>query len=115
MVSFLQPFRKIYRVWKAQQVYLSLPRFWFGCFRPETSMKRESGENPEQTRCCELQQKSSNNTHTTGIFFPERAFEDGASQKTCQTNCFITAFEVKAWKKVLSFRFQVSGFRFCSW
>ena len=28
-------------------------------------MKRESGVNPEQTRCCKLQTKSEDDTHAT--------------------------------------------------
>jgi hypothetical protein len=52
-------------------------------------VKRESGENPEQTRCCKLRQnlwiysiplgEKKNFTVPAG-----RRFKDGVSQKTCQ-------------------------------
>jgi hypothetical protein len=38
-----------------QKTALSLPRSFGLCsFYPERRMKRESGVNPEQTRCCKL-------------------------------------------------------------
>ena len=49
-------------------------------------MKRESGVNPEQTRCCKLRQKFSRKTqiHCLALERWEGRWEDGVSQKTCQ-------------------------------
>ena len=45
------------------------PRIFGGVFStPEKALKRESGANPEQTRCCELRQKSLSNTFSTVSF-----------------------------------------------
>jgi hypothetical protein len=43
-------------------------------------MKRESGENPEQTRCCKLPQKSSKILDTTGELKIENSFREGISK-----------------------------------
>jgi len=37
------------------KIYLSLPPKWFGIRSQRTTINRESGANPEQSRCCEAQ------------------------------------------------------------
>lgn len=49
---------------------------------PGEILKRESGANPEQSRCCNFHQ-SLCNTHTTGSTSGKVA-QAGKSQKTCQ-------------------------------
>jgi len=59
-------------------------------------MKRESGENPEQSRCCKLHQTFGQNfrhCHATG-----RPPQTEVSQKTCHGNVSSKAFEDKAEK-----------------
>ena len=56
----------------------------FVSFRGKASdtIKRESGENPGQTRCCEFRKRSSIGSATGGCTLSGKAFEDGTSQKT---------------------------------
>lgn len=70
-------------------------RFWF-CFILILSkaMKRESGENPEQTRCCNLR-RSLQFYFATGFKLPGRPIEDGVSQKTCLNHLFEAFGEIK--------------------
>lgn len=42
-----------------------MPHFGVTFLRSYKVVKRESGVNPEQTRCCKLHQKAPNNTQTT--------------------------------------------------
>lgn len=58
-------------------------------------MKRELGENPKQTRCCKLQKKSYEH-YQMPLFLNKigtgRRFNNGVSQKTCQSFISLTAF-----------------------
>jgi len=56
--------------------------FWWCFFHPEKTLKRESGVNPEQTRCCKLNLSERNNTFATEK--SGRRFVKRVSQKTCQ-------------------------------
>jgi len=67
-------------------------------------MKRESGANPEQTRCCKLCIKPLRNTHIHWPdLFPVRGLmkgregsaKGGVSQKTCQMCTLFDLFRVK--------------------
>ena len=51
-------------------------------------MKRESGENPEQTRCCMLHQQVPNNDAT--VLADGKASVPGVSQKTCRAQLSMT-------------------------
>jgi hypothetical protein len=77
------------------KIFANLP-FWVFRLRflGERNEKRESGVNPEQTRCCKLRQKVLSNA-LTPLFCHEREgqLKNGVSQKTCP-NCNGTkAFE----------------------
>ena len=56
-------------------------------------MKRESGENPEQTRCCKLRLRAEQRPHLP--LSPEgmgRRSDTGASQKTCRHFATVNGF-----------------------
>jgi hypothetical protein len=63
-------------------------------------VKRESGGNPEQTRCCKLRQdlwirlKTTVSTNEMG-----RVFKEGVSQKTCQNKLVTKLSRNKAWER----------------
>ena len=58
----------------------------------ERVVKRESGENPEQTRCCKLRRSFPAILKTTVSMMKRREGrqENGVSQKTCQNEVFET-------------------------
>jgi hypothetical protein len=63
------------------------PKFWWRFSHSRTTLKRESGANPEQTRCCKLQQKPLRNTQATAPKGAGRMPQkEEVSQKTCQNN-----------------------------
>lgn len=55
----------------------------FGFCAAGRGIKRESGANPEQTRCCKLQQKAKAKSHCK-INFCGKVSKAVTSQKTCQ-------------------------------
>jgi hypothetical protein len=55
-----------------------------GRFHPELFVKRESGVNPEQTRCCKPPQNLQAKLKSTVSKEMGREPEDGVSQKTCR-------------------------------
>ena len=66
------------------------------CFVPRPPsggrMKRESGENPGQSRCCELHEECTNTTPLFAVGKWEGGAQ-GASQKTCKTKSKNYPFE----------------------
>ena len=78
-------------------------RFWWRFVFPNKALKRESGENPEQTRCCKLFERFANTQATVFTRSPlegierwgGKACKTGVSQKTCQNVIllFSKAFE----------------------
>lgn len=61
--------------------------FWFPI---HFGMKRESGENPELSRSCELQ--NSQFTQLSLSVTDGKTEKRGVSQKTCQNTCTIHSF-----------------------
>ena len=57
-----------------KNIILPLQKFWWRFRHSMRELKRESGENPEQSRCCKFQFKDSHKTYTTGII-PGRSCE----------------------------------------
>jgi len=48
-------------------IIIPLQKFWWRFHHSVKALKRESGENPEQSRCCNSLFKNSHKTYTTGI------------------------------------------------
>ncbi|CCX60982.1 putative uncharacterized protein [Bacteroides sp. CAG:598] len=71
---------------------------WFAYFplQAEKVIKRESGANPEQSRCCEFHTIVISTYHLPLESFPGRPLIIETSQKTCHAYLFIIAFEEKA-------------------
>ena len=63
----------------------------FRVLYPEKRMKRESGESPEQSRCCEFRKRCIN-TYAT-VLEEWEGDTSGISQKTCKTKSKNCPFE----------------------
>jgi hypothetical protein len=78
-------------------MYFCYQKYWCYPF-PNTSepvMKRESGANPEQTRCCELRLRTEQKPWPLIRFSMKRErlgrrSDTGVSQKTCQYFTYVT-------------------------
>ena len=85
--------------WKKLRIFapdLVIQKTRFVCCRQMKSsflaVKRELGESPEQSRCCELQNKpqprKGKESHCVSARHMGRRAPRGASQNTCQVNFF---------------------------
>lgn len=59
--------------------------FSFSHGKAEKGMKRESGESPEQSRCCELYHFALSSTSLSLSVIDGKTDKAGVSQKTCKT------------------------------
>ena len=80
---------------KRQINCLSLSRIGLRLPLTGEAIKRESGVNPEQSRCCKFHNYVTDNLLSATGLYSGKAFVTGTSQKTCHATNF-TAFEEKA-------------------
>ena len=73
----ISSFRTVFRT---QSLYL--PQIWSSVRSQNDGMKRESGANPGQSRCCEAPRRYEHLSHWSARI--GKASETGVSQKTCQ-------------------------------
>ena len=93
--------------------YLSLQSIWSHCFHRNplrTSVKRESGENPGQSRCCEFEHKTAalQKTSLHGVIAVwEGEGERRTSQKTCQIGYGSECFRGKVVRRQWEYSFPI--------
>jgi hypothetical protein len=70
---------------------------WFASFLSKEAIKRESGANPGQSRCCKfhIMLQAINSLHATGSIFREGCLQQKQVRRPAM-HCFIIAFEEKA-------------------